>query len=183
MNDFYINQQNNGQKNGSEIGKQVNGRYIKSLYINIDGACKGNPGPAAFAVVIKDNYGKILEEYSEFIGNGTNNLAEYKAAIKALELAAKYCRNRIYIFSDSELLVNHITGKYRIRKQELLKLLTEMKILEMFFRRVRYFHIDRERNAKANNLVNSVFNNSNGNKFDNGEKIYTKVYTNGNKNC
>ncbi len=157
---------NNGNGFGNKFNpgwqkQQINGKYIRSLYINIDGACKGNPGPSAFAVIIKDNYGKILEEYKEFIGNGTNNLAEYKAAIKALELAAKYCRKKIYIFSDSELLVNHITGRYRIRKQELLKLLMEMKILETFFTSVRYFYIERERNEKANMLVNSVFNEKN----------------------
>lgn len=169
---------NNNGNNGHSGNQQVNGKYIKSLYINIDGACKGNPGPSAFAVIIKDNYGKVLEEYKEFLGNGTNNIAEYKAAIKALELAAKYCRNKIYIFSDSELLVNHITGKYRIRKHELLKLLMEMKLLETFFQTVRYFHVERERNAKANDLVNSVFSDK-GIKSDNKEKVYNNG--NGNK--
>lgn len=133
------------------------GRTIRKLYINIDGACKGNPGPAAIGVIVKDNYGSTLEEYREFIGKSTNNLAEYRAAVKALELAVKYCRNKVYVFTDSRLLVNHICGSYRIKNRALLKLLMEIKLLEGFFKCVRFFYIRRESNDKADALVNSVF--------------------------
>jgi ribonuclease HI len=132
-------------------------RPIRSLYVNIDGASKGNPGPAAIAIIVKDNYGKILEEYKEFIGKSTNNSAEYKAAIRALEIALKYCRNKVYLFTDSKLLVNQLLGKYRIRKKSLLKLLMEIKMLERFFKKVYYFHIAREKNVKADALVKSTF--------------------------
>lgn len=146
-------------ENSKTNNKQINGKFINTVYVNIDGACKGNPGPAAIAVIVKDNYGKVLEEYKEFIGKSTNNLAEYKAAVKALELAMKYCRNKVYLFTDNQLLVNHLIGRYRIKKKELLKVLMEIKLLEGFFQKVRYFYIDRERNGKANELVNRAFGN------------------------
>lgn len=139
--------------------------YINSLYVNIDGACKGNPGEASIAVVIRDESRKVLEEYTENIGSATNNIAEYTAAIKALQLAAKYCRNDIKIFSDSRLLVNHITGRYRIKDKKLFELLIQVKVLENLFRRVRYFYVDRQYNRRADELANKVFVRQNTNKL------------------
>lgn len=133
------------------------GRVIRKLYVNIDGACKGNPGPSAIGVVVRDNYGRVLEEYKEFIGRSTNNLAEYQAAVKALEIAAKYCRNKVYIFTDSKLLVNHVYGSYRIKNKKLFRLLMEIKLLEGFFKCVRFFYIRREKNSRADAVANTVF--------------------------
>ena len=138
---------------------------INSLYVNIDGACKGNPGIASIAVVIKDENRQVLEEFYESIGNVTNNIAEYKAALKGLELAAKYCRNEIRIFSDSKLLVNHATGRYRIRDKQLFDLLIQIKALESLFKKVLYFHIDRKYNTRADELANKVFQDRDTNKF------------------
>lgn len=137
--------------------QNTTGKFIRKLYINIDGACKGNPGPAAIGILVRDNYGRTLEEYREFIGKSTNNIAEYSAAVKALEIAAKYCRDKIYIFTDSKLLVNHLYGSYRIRNRKLMQLLIEIKLLQGFFRCVRFFHVEREKNRKADALVNSLF--------------------------
>lgn len=131
-------------------------QIINSVYVNIDGACKNNPGPAAIAIVIKAGR-NVLEEFSEAIGDSTNNFAEYRAAVKALELAAKYCRNRVYIFTDSELLVNQLTGRYRIRSKKLLDAIKEIKLLELLFKKVSYYHVSREKNRRANDLVNKVF--------------------------
>lgn len=133
------------------------GRVIRKLYINIDGASKGNPGPSSIGIVVRDNYGRTLEEYKEFIGTSTNNVAEYQAAVKALEIAAKYCREKVYIFTDSKLLVNHVYGSYRIKNRNLMKLLIEIKLLQGFFRCVRFFHVGRERNRCADSAANSVF--------------------------
>lgn len=132
------------------------GRVIRKLYINIDGSCRGNPGSAAIGVVVRDNYGTVLEEYKEFIGKSTNNLAEYIAAVKALEIAAKYCREKVYIFTDSRLLVNHVYGSYRIKNKKLFKLLIEIKLLQGFFKCVRFFHIRREKNKRSDALAKSV---------------------------
>lgn len=132
-------------------------KTIRKLYINIDGASKGNPGPSSIAVIVKDNYGRLLEEYKEFVGETTNNHAEYLAAIRALEIAAKYCRNIVYIFTDSELLVKQIAGIYRIRAKKLLEALIEIKILENLFKTVRFFHIDRDKNKIADELASKNF--------------------------
>lgn len=134
-------------------------RKIRKLYINIDGACKGNPGPASIGVLVKDSDGHTLEEYKEFIGKSTSNLAEYKAAVRALEIAAKYCRERVYIFTDSRLLVNHVYGSYKIKNRELFKLLMEIKLLQGFFKCVRFFHVRRNKNSKSHSLASSVFRN------------------------
>ena len=149
--------------NGNQIGNFQ--PRINSLYVNIDGACKGNPGEASIAVVIRGEDRKVLEEYCEAIGNSTNNIAEYMAALKALELAAKYCRDEIKIFSDSKLLVNHITGRYRIRDKKLFEILVQIKSLEKLFKRVLYFHVDRKYNMRADELANKVFQVKNPNIF------------------
>ncbi len=144
------------QKLTNEFENKKDFRVINSLYINIDGASKGNPGPSAIGIMVKDDSGKVLEEYKEFIGNSTNNLSEYQAAIRALEIAMKYCRNKVVIFTDSKLLVNQLNGRYRIRKRKLMELLIQIKMLEGFFKVVRWFQIDREKNSKADLLANSV---------------------------
>ena len=142
----------------NEFAKNFNTERINSLLINIDGAAKGNPGPAAIGILVRDRSGKILEEYKEFIGNSTNNFAEYKAAIRALEIAMRYCRNTLYIFTDSKLLVNQLEGNYRIRKRHLMELLIQIKLLQGFFKNVRWFQVDREKNGKADSLANSMLN-------------------------
>jgi len=117
------------------------GRIVRKLYINIEGACKRKPGSSTISVVVRDNYGRTLEEYKESIGKSTENLADYQAAVKALEIAAKYCRDKIYIFTDNRFLVNHVYGSYRIKNRALFKLLMEIKLLEGFFKCVRFFYI------------------------------------------
>jgi ribonuclease HI len=133
------------------------GRFIRKLYVNIDGASKGNPGPASIAVVVRDGYGRTLEEFCESVGKTTNNHAEYLAAIKALEISAKYCRNIVYIFTDSQLLVNHVNGRYRVRKRKMLEAILKIKSMESLFRTVRFFHIERENNRRADELASKVF--------------------------
>lgn len=132
---------------------------ISLLYINIDGASKGNPGEASIAVIIRDENKKILEEYCEAIGVTTNNVAEYTAALKALELAAKHTRDELKIFSDSRLFVNQVNGSYRIRSKNLFKILVQIKSLENVFKKVSYFNIGREHNTLADALANKVFQN------------------------
>lgn len=128
---------------------------IKKLFINIDGACRNNPGLGAIGIVIKDN-GNTLQEHCEFIGETTNNRAEYTAAIKGLELAMSHCRDDIYILSDSELLIKQLNGVYRVKNSELRKLLIKIKQLEIFFKKVSYSHIKRDKNVKADQLANKA---------------------------
>ena len=86
---------------------------MRKLLIYTDGASRGNPGPAGIGIVICDESGKVVKQYEEFIGNATNNFAEYRALIKALELASNFPVSEIDCFSDSELMVKQLIGEYR----------------------------------------------------------------------
>lgn len=99
----------------------------QKIYVNCDGGSRSNPGPAAIGIVIWDEDHNKLEECKECIGDATNNVAEYKSLIKALELAAKHTRNRVQIFMDSELVVRQVTGRYRIKASHLFPLFQEVK--------------------------------------------------------
>ena len=89
---------------------------ISKIFIHADGGSRKNPGAAAIGIFVLEEEKNELERYKECIGNTTNNVAEYKALIKALQLAAKYTRNEVHIFMDSELIINQINGLYPIKK-------------------------------------------------------------------
>ncbi len=113
------------------------------IHTNSDGGSRGNPGLGAIGVIVRDNE-KILTKYSAKIGKlVTNNIAEYEALIKALELATRYTKGEITCFLDSELVVNQLLGKYRVRKQELLKLFLKVQKLQENFKSIKYKHISR----------------------------------------
>src|SRR5262245_11527498 len=115
------------------------------LTINIDGAARGNPGPAAYAyVIIRD--GAVAVEAAECLGKTTNNVAEYTALFKALERAAQLGAKRLVIRSDSELLVKQMNGKYRVKNEQLLPLYDAAKRLARQFDLVTLGHVRREQN-------------------------------------
>lgn len=126
---------------------------IEKLHIFTDAACLENPGKASVSVIVKDGKESILEEFSSLLQNSTSNRAEYFAILKALELALKYCRNEVIIFTDSKLVANQLNGVYRIKSQELLQLVKQIKLLELLFKKVRYIHIPRKNNRKADKLA------------------------------
>lgn len=131
------------------------GKEIRKLYVNIGASHRREKG-STIAVVIKDSYGRTLEEFQEFVGFTTPNHAKYLSAIKALEISAKYCRNIVYVFTDSKLLVNHVCGRYRVRKKKLLQALLDIKLMEGLFNTVRFFHVDRSLNSRAEHLAREV---------------------------
>ncbi len=120
-----------------------------------DGGSKGNPGPGAIAVVICDENNRILLEYSECIGHCTNNQAEYKALIKGLDLSGRYTRRKVTCYSDSELLVKHMNGRYRLKNDELRRLFHQVKDVVRVFDEVVYQHVPRgnQRITRADQLV------------------------------
>lgn len=130
-------------------------RKTEKLYVYTDGGSRGNPGPAAIALVIC-NKKKILTEFKEYIGEATNNVAEYRALIKALEIAVDYCRKEIFCFSDSQLLIRQLNGQYKIKAKHLLNLFHELKNREKSFERVVYNHVRRNNKfiTRADKLVN-----------------------------
>ncbi len=108
-----------------------------------DGGARGNPGPAAIGVLVCDMEGRMLDEYKETIGEATNNIAEYRAVLKGLELAHKAGLEEIEYFVDSELVARQLTGVYRIKTPHLLVLYHEAKKREQHFRKVSYQQVPR----------------------------------------
>lgn len=123
--------------------------------INIDGASRGNPGPAAFAFVIARTGLPSVEEAAT-LGNTTNNVAEYTALVRALEAAADLGLQRINVFSDSELLVKQMNGEYRVKHPDLLPLYQDARELVKEFESVSISHVRREQNKRADALCNEA---------------------------
>ncbi len=121
--------------------------------IHIDGASRGNPGDAAYAVVIRRPNGEVVEE-SGVLGKETNNVAEYTALVKALEKARGLGLKRLRVHSDSELLVKQMNGEYRVKNGDLKALFDEAKELTREFDGVTLVHIRREENRRADELCN-----------------------------
>jgi len=121
--------------------------------IHIDGAARGNPGPAAFAFMIARPGKPPVEEAASF-GRATNNVAEYTALIRALERAAALGGRKLTIFSDSELLVKQVNGEYRVKNEDLKLLHAHAEALLRRFEHVSLRHVRREQNARADALCN-----------------------------
>jgi len=126
--------------------------------VYVDGASRGNPGPSGIGVVVVDEGGKVLREHYEFLGSSyTNNQAEYAALIKALEICSTiFPKGVIHVFSDSELLIKQLTGRYKVRSCNLKELFRSVKQMEKSFSRVHYHRISRELNKRADELANKA---------------------------
>ena len=139
---------------------------INHLFVFCDGGARGNPGPAAVGLVVKDSRGKILVQKGEYIGKTTNNVAEYKAVITALEWLIKNASivqlsncPIVNFFLDSKLAVNQLNGLFKIKNKNLQNLVITIKKLEkkLSLSPV-YRHVSREENFLADSLVNKVLN-------------------------
>ncbi len=124
---------------------------MKTLKVFTDGASKGNPGPAAIGAVVIDGNKEI--EISEPIGVATNNVAEYRAAIRALEIAIKLKADAIELYSDSELLIRQLKGIYKVKDSKLLKLYQRIQNLLGQFKDYTITHIPRQMNSRADSLA------------------------------
>jgi ribonuclease HI len=124
------------------------------LIVSCDGASRGNPGPAGIGAQITDGSGAILGEIAEGIGETTNNVAEYTAVIEGLSLAAKLGAKTVTLRSDSQLLINQLTGRYRVKTEHLQPLHRRVRSLAAGFDRIRFEHVPRERNTAADALAN-----------------------------
>jgi len=122
------------------------------LLIQIDGASKGNPGPAGIGVVLVEGSGEV-HEISEYVGMATNNVAEYLALLTALEEALIRGAERLTIQTDSELLAKQINREYNVRKQNLRFLFRRAKRLMTGFQEVTVSHVPREQNERADRLA------------------------------
>ena len=127
------------------------------VLIHADGASRGNPGQAAIGATIEDGEGRLLASVSQPIGRATNNQAEYRAVIAALEKALKLGAAEADIYLDSELVVKQVNGSYRVRNAALKPLYLKVKELAASFKDFRISHIPRQQNAEADALANKAF--------------------------
>jgi len=128
-----------------------------------DGGSRGNPGPSAIGVYIP----QLKKEYSKFLGKATNNEVEYQAAIFALKKikhligGEKADKSEVELRMDSELIVNQLSGKYKIKEKDLIPFFIEIWNLKQDFGKVNFIHIPREENKKADWLVNRELDSQN----------------------
>lgn len=121
-----------------------------------DGASRGNPGPSSFGAVVFDSEGKELHSVSQAIGHSTNNQAEYRGAIAALEAALALGAREVELRMDSELAVRQLTGRYKVRNPGLMPLHKRVLDLLRRFDNVSVAHVPRERNKDADRLANEA---------------------------
>ncbi len=127
------------------------------FFLFTDGASRGNPGPAAAGVVIKDERGKVLAEVSRFLGRATNNEAEYRALLLGLTKAGELAGGgELMVLMDSELVVSQLKGIYKIKAAHLRPFFVEAKAKERAFSKVIYRVIPREKNDRADALANEA---------------------------
>jgi catechol 2,3-dioxygenase len=129
---------------------------MSRLVVNVDGGARGNPGPAAIGVVVRDGGGEVLEERGERIGEATNNVAEYKALLRGIELAAQRGASELELISDSELVVRQVEGRYKVKNAGIKPLHAEVKQALGQFGSWSIRHVLRTGNADADRLVNQA---------------------------
>lgn len=128
---------------------------MEKIIINTDGGSRGNPGPAGLGVVFSDKNEKVIAKYKKYIGEATNNIAEYKALILALEKAKDFEADEIECRLDSELIVKQLNGQYKVKDEKMKKLYEKVQKL-IFFKPVKFVHVRREHNKLADSLVNEA---------------------------
>ena len=139
-----------------EQTKQPPSSPPEAVIANIDGGARGNPGPAAYGVVVRNSKGEVLAELSDYLGLQTNNYAEYSGLLAALEHAVRHGYKSFKIFSDSELLVRQMQGRYKVNNLALQELFARAQSMVRKLDRFSIEHVLRERNKEADRLVNKV---------------------------
>lgn len=129
---------------------------------NIDGGSRGNPGPAAYGVVMRDARGEPVAKLKKYIGRSTNNVAEYYGLIAAMDYAQSHGVRAIRVESDSELLVKQMRGLYKVKSADLQPLFERAKKMSQAFESFRIEHVYREQNREADALVNEALDETEG---------------------
>ncbi|MGN6217590.1 MAG: ribonuclease HI family protein [Solirubrobacterales bacterium] len=128
---------------------------MSRLTVNVDGGARGNPGPAAIGVVVRGD-GEVIEEVGERIGEATNNVAEYRALLKGIELAAAHGASELELIGDSELVVRQVEGRYKVKNAGMKELHEEVGRALRDFDSWSIRHVRRAENADADRLVNEA---------------------------
>jgi len=144
-------------KGAGLFGEAEPERRVPPAYqANIDGGSRGNPGPAAYGIVVRDPRGEIVARLKKYIGNNTNNVAEYFGLIAALDYAQNHGIRALRVESDSELLVKQMRGQYKVKSSELRPLFERAKKMSQGFESFLINHVYREQNREADALVNQA---------------------------
>jgi len=124
--------------------------------VNVDGGARGNPGPAAIAAVASDEFGEVLAERSETIGEATSNVAEYRALLLGIALARELGADEVEFVGDSALVAHQVRGEWKVKQEHLrplrTKVLDELRELGKWSIR----NVPREQNVRADELVNEA---------------------------
>ena len=131
-------------------------RASNAIKANIDGGARGNPGPSAYGVVVRDAKGEIVAELAEYLGIQTNNYAEYSGLLAALDFAVREKHLSLKVLSDSELLVRQMQGRYKVKSPGLIDLYDRARALVRKLEHFSIEHVLREYNRDADRLVNQV---------------------------
>jgi ribonuclease HI len=126
------------------------------VIVNVDGGARGNPGPAAVGAVVTDPQGAVLAERGDYIGEATNNVAEYRAVLLGLDLAREVGANEVEVVNDSELVARQIGGQYKVKHAGLKPLFLETMAALRGFDRWSVRNVRREQNERADELVNEA---------------------------
>lgn len=141
---------------------------MDELIVHTDGGARGNPGPAGIGVVFSDSSGEVIYTFSKYIGEATNNQAEYDAIIAALEILKKskwfrknnHPKAKVVCYLDSKLVVEQVRGNYKVKNGEIKKKVDKIhKLLSGMKLHITFTHIPREKNKHADKLVNKALDN------------------------
>lgn len=126
----------------------------KKIIIHSDGGARGNPGPAGVGAILTTEDGVVAAEISQYLGRATNNQAEYRALITALEKAQELKATEVDCYLDSELVVKQLNRQYKVKNADLAPLFLKVHNLSLGFSHCRFFHVRRELNKEADKLAN-----------------------------
>lgn len=121
-----------------------------------DGGARGNPGPAGIGAVLFNEKNEIVEELSRYLGETTNNQAEYRALIMALEKAQALGATEMECYLDSELVVKQLNREYKVKNQDLAPLFLKVHNISLAFKKISFHHVPREKNSVADGLANQA---------------------------
>ena len=141
------------------IGK-VNKMSQEILKIYVDSATKGNPGRSGLGLIVYDSADRVVKKLTEYIGQTTNNFAEYTGLIYALQEALIMGAKKVAVFTDSELVVKQVNGEYIVKDEDLKRLRKQVDHLSRGFEEITISHVDREENSSADKLANQAIENA-----------------------
>ena len=121
-----------------------------------DGGARGNPGPAGIGAVLFNEKNEIVEELSRYLGETTNNQAEYRALIMALEKAQALGATELECYLDSELVVKQLNREYKVKNKDLAPLFLKIHNISLGFKKITFTHVPREKNSIADGLANQA---------------------------